>query len=315
MESVEISLIITTLNEENTISKFLDSISIQTKRPDEVIFVDGGSSDKTVEIITNWAKNINNITIIVSEEVNIAQGRNIGILKSKYSYVAVSDAGCILHKSWLKEISEPFINDNSVDVVGGWYQFEKNNEFDSAISIIMEKNINEIDLESFLPSSRSIAYKKSAWQKIGGYPENLKKAAEDTKFNLNLKKSGLRFIFQPKAIVTWILPNNHKALFHKFYNYSHGDSEIKFNMKYYFLLSAYITLIVITIPLIFIISNFLFLYIFILLVYLLLPLIKKVNIVKTITFKEIVFIATCRITILFASVIGFYKGLIYKNEV
>ena len=44
--------------------------------------------------------------------------------------------------------------------------------------------------ETFLPSGRSIAFKKSAWKEVGGYPENLY-TGEDTLFDLKLKEKGL----------------------------------------------------------------------------------------------------------------------------
>jgi len=53
---IKISLICTVLNEQKSMGAFLDSIEIQTKKPDEIVIVDGGSNDKTVEIIKNYKK-------------------------------------------------------------------------------------------------------------------------------------------------------------------------------------------------------------------------------------------------------------------
>ena len=52
--NVMTTLITTVLNEEETIGDFLKSLSSQTKLPDEIIIVDGGSTDKTLSIISNF---------------------------------------------------------------------------------------------------------------------------------------------------------------------------------------------------------------------------------------------------------------------
>jgi len=50
------SFITTVLNEENTIESLLGSLINQTKKPDEIIIVDGGSSDKTIRKIENFCQ-------------------------------------------------------------------------------------------------------------------------------------------------------------------------------------------------------------------------------------------------------------------
>jgi len=54
MQKLRTTLICTVLNEEKTIGKFLDSIASQSKFPNEIIIVDGGSEDKTVQKISEF---------------------------------------------------------------------------------------------------------------------------------------------------------------------------------------------------------------------------------------------------------------------
>ena len=53
--NLKISIAIPTLNEESSIDILLDSLLSQTFKADEIVICDGGSSDKTLEIITKYS--------------------------------------------------------------------------------------------------------------------------------------------------------------------------------------------------------------------------------------------------------------------
>ena len=85
MKKVNISLICTVKNEEDTTLDWLASLEKQSRLPDEVIIVDGGSTDRTVDLIKEFMRNSKlNIRLIVAPGVNIAQGRNIAIKNVTY---------------------------------------------------------------------------------------------------------------------------------------------------------------------------------------------------------------------------------------
>src|SRR3989344_1640491 len=103
---MKISFVTTVFNEEKTINKLLDSIKKQTVYPDEVIIVDGGSTDNTLSVISNFQFPISNKNVkIINKEGNRSVGRNEAIRNSKGEVIAVSDAGCVLDRSWIKNIT------------------------------------------------------------------------------------------------------------------------------------------------------------------------------------------------------------------
>ncbi|HVZ58985.1 MAG TPA: glycosyltransferase, partial [Patescibacteria group bacterium] len=111
------SLIITTLNEQNTVADFIKSAVEQTVLPTELIIIDGGSADTTLEKIISSAQKYKKLSIIYSiKKGNRSVGRNEGVKLSHYDILLFSDAGCILDKNWVEEITRP-LTDKTIDVI------------------------------------------------------------------------------------------------------------------------------------------------------------------------------------------------------
>ena len=218
------SLICTVLNEETTISKFLQSVSKQSKLPDEIIITDGGSSDKTLAQISSF-KSLKKVKVI-SKKGNRSVGRNEAIKKATGEIILVSDAGCVLDKNWVKEITNSLV-DKKVDVAGGYYKPVANNIFEKCLGAYTSVMPDKIDRENFLPSSRSVAFRKSAWKKVKGYPEELD-TCEDLVFDKKLKEARFKFVFASKAVVYWPQRHNLIQAFWQFFTYARGDGLAKY---------------------------------------------------------------------------------------
>lgn len=216
------TFIATVFNEEKTISKLLDSLLEQTIIPDEIVFVDAGSKDKTRMILEEYSKEMQVPFYIFKKKGNRSKGRNYAIKKATGSVIVVTDAGCILKKDWFEKITKPF-EKKSVDVVAGFYMAQVNNTFEKCLStytcVMPEKVTGD-----FLPSSRSIAFKKSVWKKVKGYPEYLN-TCEDLVFARKLKREGLNFYVEKRAIVFWPQRKNLWEAFQQFLAYAKGDGE------------------------------------------------------------------------------------------
>ena len=223
---MKISLIATILNEEKSIDSFLGSIEKQTVAPEEIILVDAGSQDKTVPKIKTWQKKLP-IKLIIKPNTNRSQGRNIAIKKAKNQIIAISDAGCLLDHGWLKEITDP-LKKRNIFVVAGNYQPVAKTLFQKCLALYTCADIYRKNKNQFLPSSRSLAIKKTVWERVGGYPEELN-YCEDLVFDQKIKGAGFCFFFTPGAIVYWPQRNNLKEAFRQFYNYALGDGQVFFS--------------------------------------------------------------------------------------
>lgn len=218
---MKVSVISTVYNEELSIKELLNSLLSQSRKPDEIVIVDGGSSDNTTEIIEEYSKKGAPIKLIIEEGVNIARGRNIAIENASYDIIASTDAGCILDKEWLENMLCKF--DENTDFVVGNIKACARTDFEKCIVEVMHTNA-DFNLESVTGQASSTAFRKSIWRTVGGYPEWLN-TAEDTKFYLTAKNAGYKVKLAKDAIVYWKMRKNLRELFKQYYLYAKGNGE------------------------------------------------------------------------------------------
>lgn len=223
-----VTLVITTLNEEESISKWLDSVNDLIAAPEEMVVCDGGSSDRTVELIERWASTSKIPTrLVIAPGANISRGRNIAIESATHETIAVTDAGTQLDNLWLHELRAAAEHH---EVVAGFFYPVGVTVFERLLATSITFREEEIREESFLPSSRSLLITKKAWRDAGRYPEWLD-YCEDLIFDLELKRVGYVIGFQPKALVSWSARPHISGFFKQYYRYGRGDGKARLFAK------------------------------------------------------------------------------------
>ncbi len=217
---MKISICLTTFNEEGSIGSLLESLIVQTKKFDEIIIVDGYSTDKTVEIIRHFQKKDSRIKLLV-ERCSRARGRNLGIEIAKNEIIVITDAGCVAKRDWIENITKPFIHDN-VGVVAGFYDMIGKTNLQKAMSVFLGVTPRKFNI-NFLPSTRSMAFRKNVWEMVGGFPEKKYNTAEDTDFNYKVVKMGVKYARVKEARVEWGMPESLKEFYLKVRSYANWD--------------------------------------------------------------------------------------------
>lgn len=226
-----VCIVATVRNERATINAFVDSLLKQTAKPGEIIIVDGLSTDGTLEILKTYEANGH--LRVISRDCNIAAGRNIGIAAASADIICITDAGCKVEPDWVEQLVACFEHTPETDVVAGNFRFETCSAFEKAVVLAtFPPNRDDLDAARYFPSSRSLAFRKSAWARAGGYPEWLY-AAEDTLFNLRLRQIGCHFEFGRRAIVRWRPRENWRALARQRFNFSRGNARVGIGLDGY----------------------------------------------------------------------------------
>lgn len=217
-----VSLCATVFNEAESIDVWLDSIMAQTRPPDEVIICDAGSTDGTIDRLLEYAEADSRVRVLVEPGANVPEGRNAAIAAAGNQVVAIADAGTILRIDWLELLVAPLEESSEVGVSAGFYAPAGRNPFERVLATVITPRRGDIDDDGFPPSSRSVAFRKEWWEKVGGYPEWLR-AGEDLVFDFRLRDEGARFHFAEEAIVSWYPRPTLGEFFAQYRHYARGD--------------------------------------------------------------------------------------------
>jgi glycosyltransferase involved in cell wall biosynthesis len=215
------SVVVTVLNEVDSLPRLLDSLAAQTRQPDEVVVCDGGSTDGTLAVLE--AESRFPLRVLERPGANISQGRNAAIRAATGEVVAVTDAGVRLDAAWLEEILLPF-EEGDAQVAAGFFRPDPRTLFETAMGATVLPELQDIEPERFLPSSRSVAFRREAWRSVGGYPEWLD-YCEDLIFDFRLRARYGAFVFVPEALVHFRPRPSLRAFFIQYFRYARGDGK------------------------------------------------------------------------------------------
>lgn len=211
----KVSLVATVRDARPHIEAFLASVRGQTRRPDEVVIVDGGSTDGTLEALRADPS----VQALSEPGANISRGRNIAIRAAAHDVLAATDADCTLAPDWLERLLARM--EDGVDVVAGFYRPVAL----SAWQVYATAAIPEPEEvgPGWMPSSRSLAFRREAFEAAGGYPEWLA-VGEDMYLNHRFVATGARVAHAPDAVTYWRARGSVGATWRQYVAYAEGDA-------------------------------------------------------------------------------------------
>lgn len=201
-----ITVVSTVLNDKSGTQIFLEQMEAQTRHPEEIVIVDGGSKDGTRELLEHYAQAGKlKLYLYVEPGCNVARGRNLAIENAHFDLIASTDIGCEWDAEWLEELVAPLEADRAIDyVVGSWAVKSSSLQTPWAkTEFVLKGGYVFVATPRSDATSRSIAYRKSAWDQVGRYPEDLTLAADDSTFNLLLKKHQFQAAAAPAIRCYW----------------------------------------------------------------------------------------------------------------
>lgn len=164
----KISVIVPVYNVASYLRRCLDSIVNQTFKDFEVILIDDGSTDNSLQICMEYKEKYSCIRIHHQENGGLSRARNVGLALSKGKYIIFIDSDDYIHKEAL-QIMYNYITSKDVDyVAGGYIQTRSENSENFALSLgnilASEKNQKRLFEEFFRIHGEKSNY--SNWGKL-----------------------------------------------------------------------------------------------------------------------------------------------------
>ena len=159
-------IVIPSYNEEALIGLTLQSLISQTVLPSKIVVVNDNSTDRTAEVVLEFAKNNPYISLVNKSSENIhlpgskviqAFEKGFETLDDNYDLIVKIDADLIFPPNYFETIIKHFKSDERTGMVGGFCYIEKNGEW------ILENLTDKDHIRGALK-----AYRKETFQQIGG---------------------------------------------------------------------------------------------------------------------------------------------------
>ncbi len=213
----------------------------------EIVFADGGSTDRTVEIIRDWQKKYELIKlVIVPNSKSPGEARNAALKMAKGDYILFTDGDCAPRKDWVKKILEPFFIDPKIGMVGGeihTLRTDPNNDVETYCEEtkfltvsgrclltkegyyppIMKDLPHEVNGNMHSPffATANAAVSKAATDAVGReFWHEI--TSEDVDFSLRILKKGFKLYYKPSAIVDHMHRVTLAAYCRQLYGYGFG---------------------------------------------------------------------------------------------
>ena len=199
----KVTIIAPCLNEEKYIEKFLRSVARQRGVLLEVVIIDGGSTDRSLEIIDDWKQYVPFRVLVINEqEHNIGYARNLGAKYSMGDFLFHTNTDVFFPDSYFLERVASFYKDDNIFAFSG-----ATNELECCILTNLAYEAYHLarfffcnipfPFKRYSPSANFLSIRRDVFEKLKGFP--CKYVNEDGFFGRKMlryaKRTGHRMVF------------------------------------------------------------------------------------------------------------------------
>ena len=223
-----VSALLVTRNEKDYIRMSLMSLIYQTYPKDryEIIIIDGGSVDGTLDIIKELQENYTtdsfSINVVPNPKKILATGWNIGVRTAKGDYVVRIDAHATAEPDFIEKSVETLQRVDAV-CVGGKLTSKSLNGEENVISYVLSSpfgvgnsSFRVSEQEGYADTAVYGLYKKDIFEKAGYFDEKMVRN-QDIEMHSRIKKEGGKFYFNPEIKSTYYTRNTVKKMLKQAY--------------------------------------------------------------------------------------------------
>lgn len=203
-----VSVVVPMRNEERYIGEALDSLLAQDYPPEslEVIVADGCSTDRSAQIVRDYACRDSRIRVVANQRVVVSAGRNAGIRAARGDIIAIVDAHCYVGPGFLRHVARVFA-ETGADCLGRPIEqyLPQDGYTQRAIAVARASPLGGNPYSDAHrtragwtdPESAAVVYRRRVFEQAGLFDERLS-THEDVEFNTRVKLAGFRCWFAPQ---------------------------------------------------------------------------------------------------------------------
>jgi glycosyltransferase involved in cell wall biosynthesis len=240
-----ISVVVPTLNDRDGLDELMHALRAQTRAPDELVVVDGGSTDGSLALLEDWRNKTGvPIKVVTGDSLTIGAARNAGVEAATHEWIACTDAGCQPVPGWLSAIDDAR---RDADFIAGVVLIDGRTPFERALALTHYPSADELDDPGLLVrishrffgrgyepdrvGGAYMAFSRSVWSAVGGFPSELS-ASEDHAFSSEVIAQGFRFTRAREAAVRWRPPGTWRGNARMFHRYSRNDIRVRGRIRH-----------------------------------------------------------------------------------
>lgn len=218
-----VSVIVPVLNAGSYINNCVTSLINQDFPKDqyEIIIVDNGSKDDTIDRLRKYGKSV---TTIYENRKGSYIARNTGINISKGEIIVFTDSDCIADTNWLKELNTKFVSKDIGCVVGCIKPYSG-----KSLVEIYSRNKDILSQQTVLDSrylpygqTANVAFRREVFSKIGNFDERLISGGDaDISWRMQIK-TDYKLVYNPESIIEHRHRATFKGLFKQQFRYGFG---------------------------------------------------------------------------------------------
>lgn len=144
-----ISIIIPVYNVERYLNECLDSVCAQSFKDLEIICVNDGSTDNSLEILNDYGDNDNRIKIITQENNGLGHARNTGLRYATGEYVLFIDSDDLLTSNCLDELYVNAVSNDSDLVIFNFFRFNEYANSQTPSGLFLDNMFGDVDYNNF----------------------------------------------------------------------------------------------------------------------------------------------------------------------